>query len=188
MHSWFEICLILHTLGVYIIVIAGCSDAWCRPCYHTSIVFCLSWWDVKQMQSNSEFHGNGFGSTFCSLASFLLSFTHPTRVHLTFIWGHWLCVHKGRGQLALLLVSSNCDACHFTLKCMTYVETSMKEQSHEVRLHSDMFDGGTRAFTILFSGVCLRCMPSLCWAARRVIQTLADTDHIVCFRDCGECG
>lgn len=71
---------------------------------------------------------------------------------------------------------------------MTYVETSMKEQSHEVRLHSDMFDGGTRALTILFSGVCLRCMPSLCWAARRVIQTLVDTDHIVCFRDCGECG
>jgi len=71
------------------------------------------------MQNNSEFHGNGFGSTFYSLASFLLSFTHPTRVHLTFTWGHWLCVHKGWGQLALLLVSSNCDACHFTLKCMT---------------------------------------------------------------------
>lgn len=156
-------------------------------CYHTSIVFCLSWWDVKQMQNNSEFHVNGFGSTFCSLASFLLSCTHPTRVHLTFTWGHWLCVHKSWGQLAMLSVSSNCDACQFTLKCITYVETCMKKQSHEVCLHTDMFDGSQSAFTVLFSGVCLRCMPSLCGAARRVIQTLADTDHIVCFRDCGVC-
>lgn len=39
-----------------------------------------------------------------------------------------------------------------------------------------------------FLGMCICCMPSLCGAARRVIQTLGDTDHIVCFRDCGVCG